>query len=727
MVQNYRLKKKISAKMDGIGDHRDESMRMHKSDIEDGDFQGLSGEGSSPEELTARILAQMSLQEKILYISGYKELAIHPLPRFGLPSVWCSDATSGLRSFPGGTSFPANLALTATWNEELISSVGEALSHEFRHKGISVILGPGVNIYRVPTCGRNFEYMGEDPHLAGKMAAAYIRGARKGGLITAVKHFACNNSEYDRHKTNSVVNERALREIYLPAFEMAVKEGGTGAVMSAYNPVNGTYASENRKLLHEILRKEWQFNGFVISDWNSLYSTAGPVKNGLDLEMPHPKWLSEKRIRKALKKGLIRESDLDRMVTRLMGTLMREGVYHRPQKEPERPFHTRSQIAIAEKAAQEGIILLKNNDRLLPFDPQTGGTLIVTGRMARNTETGGGGSSYVQTAQATDFLRGIQKASGKMEVKYIPWEPGPLREESFKQMREAAAVVYCAGFNHIEESEGWDRPWDLPFGQSDSILSIASENPNTVVVMTAGGGVNTTGWIDKVKAFIHSFYLGETGGEALGKILFGRVNPSGKLPFTMSEHWEDFGATAHYVTNPDKTSLRQIVLGQGNPHFRRVRNMEYLEGIFVGYRHFERERIPPLFPFGFGMSYTNFKMSGLKTSVSRVKGFSCEVSLILKNTGPAAGAEVVQIYIRDPKSDLIRPPKELKAFSKVFLQPGESRTVSFSLGKRAFQYYDPYRGDWRLEPGEFIIMAGNSSRDIQLKETILVEPKKGKL
>ncbi len=727
MVQNKGLKKKISEKMDSISDPGKGVRRMHKQDVEDADFQGLPSSDISMEELTDQLLDSMTLDEKIQYISGYQDLAIQGLPRLGLPSIWCSDATAGLRSFPGGTAFPAPLAMAASWDEELIRQAGKALAQEFRNRGVSILLGPGVNIYRVPTCGRNFEYMGEDPFLAGKMAASYIRGAREEGVITAVKHFACNNSEYDRHKTNSVVNARALREIYLPAFEMAVKEGGARAVMTAYNPVNGTYASENGKLLQEILREDWGFDGFVLSDWNSLYSTAGPVKNGLDLEMPQGKWFSDKRIRKALKKGKIRESDLNRMVRNLLGTLLKEGVYHRPQKAPEKPVHSEDQIKLARKVAAEGMILLKNSNDFLPLDPEEEGTLIVTGRMAKDTETGGGGSSYVRTSAGIDFLTGIQEAAGKLKVEYLPWSENSLSEEDLEKIKLARAVVYCAGFSHTEESECWDRSWDLPYGQSDSILSIASANPNTLVVMTAGGGANTTGWIDRVRAFIHSFYLGETAGPALADILFGKINPSGKLPFTMSEHWEDFGSTAHYVTNPDKTSVRQISMGQGNPYLRRIHDMEYFEGIFVGYRHFERERIPPLFPFGFGMSYTSFSLTGLKVKVETKGDFSCEVSLKVKNTGTRAGAEVVQIYIRDPESDLIRPPKELKAFRKIFLLPGKSEHLTFSLGKRAFQYFDPYRGNWRLEPGEFVIMAGNSSRDIQLKEVIAIKAKEGKI
>ena len=469
MVQNKGLKNKISEKMDGINDPGKGVRRMHKTEVEDADFPGLSPAEIPMDQLTDQFLDSMSLDEKIQYISGYQDLAIQPLPRLGLPSIWCSDATAGLRSFSGGTSYPAPLGMTASWDEELIHQTGKALAREFRNRGISILLGPGINIYRVPTCGRNFEYMGEDPYLAGKMASSYIRGAREEGVITAVKHFACNNSEYDRHKTNSVVNTRALREIYLPAFEMAVKEGGARAVMTAYNPVNGSYASENSVLLKDILRSEWGFDGFVLSDWNSLYSTAGPIKSGLDLEMPQAKWFSAKKIRKALKRGNIREEDLNRMVKNLLGTLLKEGIYHRSQKDSEKPIHSEEQVNLARKVATESMILLKNSGDFLPLDPESEGTLIVTGRMSRNTETGGGGSSFVRTSAGIDFLTGITEAAGKLKVEYLPWSESAVSEEDIKKIRQARAVVYCAGFSHSEESECWDRSWDLPYGQSDSI------------------------------------------------------------------------------------------------------------------------------------------------------------------------------------------------------------------------------------------------------------------
>ena len=319
-------KKKLSQAMNGQSMNENDTLAMRKKTVEDADFMGREDADRPSEERVEELIAAMTREEKVMMIGGYNALGIHGIPRLGLPTIWTSDASSGLRCFPDGTAFPAGVAFAAAWNPELIEQVGAAIGEEFRAKGVSILLGPGINIYRVPTCGRNFEYMGEDPHLAGKTAAAYIRGAQASGVITTIKHFACNNSDYDRHKADSVVDERTLREIYLPAFELAVKEGGTQGLMTSYNPINGVYASENYHLMTEILREEWGYDGFVVSDWNSLYGTAGPIKNGLDLEMPSGKWLNMKTIQPLLDSGEIAETDIDAMLRRLLGTLFKFGV-----------------------------------------------------------------------------------------------------------------------------------------------------------------------------------------------------------------------------------------------------------------------------------------------------------------------------------------------------------------------------------------------------------------
>jgi len=696
--------------MDGVNDSGGDSIAMHREHVEDMDFLGLSDNGESREDLCDKLLREFTLDEKIKFTGGYKKLGIQPVARLGLPSIWCSDASAGMRCFPGGTAFPAPIAMTATWNRDLIRRAGAHIGEEFRHKGISILLGPGVNIYRVPTNGRNFEYMGEDPYLAGKMAVSYIQGAQEQGMITTVKHFACNNSEYDRHKMNSQVDERTLREIYLRPFEMAVKEGKTLGVMSSYNPVNGTWASENRELLTNILREEWGFDGFVISDWNSLYSTEEALKNGLNLEMPHGRWLSDKKIKKLIRKGKVTETDLDNFIRPLLRTLLIKGVYHRPQIDREARFSCDDHQQTALQAATEGIVLLKNQNAILPLDKEKKGTILITGRMASGTETGGGGSSFVKTERAVDFLTGIRDFSTASTIDYLPWEENRVLSESEKlQISRADVVLYCAGFSHVEESECWDRSWELPGHQGDEIREMSELNQNLIVTLTAGGDVETSSWIKGVRALIHTFYLGEKGGTALAAVLFGETNPSGKLPFTMARRWEDFASTAYYVSDPEKTSAGQIFAGQGNPLVRKMRTMNYGEGLDVGYRHFTTNRIPPQFPFGFGLSYTSFSCGSPQVTLPLRDDEYVTVRCKVENVGNRSGQTVLQLYIHDEESRLYRPEKELKGFVKVSLKPGKTEEASFILSKRDFMYFDPDASDWVLEKGDFVILLGFSS------------------
>ncbi len=720
MTSQYKLKLFVSRKMDGVEDG--DSVAMHRENVEDMDFRGLPDDGRPGEELCDSLLSDMTLEEKIRFAGGYKKLGIHPLERLGLPSIWCSDASAGMRCFPGGTAFPAPVLMAATWNRSLIRKIGSHIGEEFRHKGISVLLGPGVNIYRVPTNGRNFEYMGEDPYLAGKMASSYIQGAQESGVITTVKHFACNNSEYDRHKLSSNVDERTLREIYLLPFEMAVKEGKTLAVMSSYNPVNGVWASENRRLLTEILREEWGFEGFVISDWNSLYSTAGALKSGLNLEMPSGKWLSEKKIKGLIRKGIVSEEELDLFIRPLLLTLLKKGVYHRPQIDSSARFSCPEHRETALQAAAEGMVLLKNRDALLPLDRERGGTILVTGRMASGTETGGGGSSYVHTQRGTDFLTGLRNFDSRWNVEHLPWsEERAFNESDRVRIRKADIVLYCAGFNHIEESECWDRSWELPGRQGEEIGNIGLLNENLIVTLTAGGGVESSSWLGAVKGLIHTFYLGESAGPALASLLFGETNPSGRLPFTMAKNWADFASTSFYVSDPEKTSPGQVFTGQGNPMVRRMRTMEYGEGLNVGYRHFTTSRTQPQFPFGYGLSYTTFGCRSLKVSLPLKEDEYVTAVCQVENTGGREGAAVLQLYVHDAESRLYRPEKELKGFEKVFLKPGKSEKVSFSLKKRDFMYYDPEASDWVLEPGEFTIILGFSSGETACSADITLE------
>lgn len=695
----------------------DESLAMLKSQVEDIDFMGRDDADIPASERVKTIMQEMTLEEKVRMVGGYKKLGIYPLSRLGLPSIWASDATSGLRCFPGGIAFLSGVAMAATWDEDLIGQVGVAIGEEFRAMGVSILLGPGVNIYRVPTCGRNFEYMGEDPFLAGKISAAYIRGAQSKGVLTTVKHFTANNSDYDRHKTDSVMSERTLREIYLPAFKMAVQEGGSWGVMTSYNPVNGTYTSENEKLLKNILRDEWGFEGFVISDWNSVYSTVPAVKNGLNLEMPAGKWVSMKTVAEAMDAGTLTEEDIDRMLYPLLKALFEAGVYDRPQVDRSARLHPQEHEVLAQQAAGAGTVLLKNEGGLLPLKPETMRRMVVVGRTAVDTPTGGGGSSYIHRPESVDILAGIKAAFPTVDVQHIPYRGGAISVEESAVIAAADVVVVAAGFFTFEESECFDRPWILPDGQPEFLCQVTKLNPNTVVVLTTGGGVETERWVHQVPALVHSFFLGEYVGTVVGQLLSGEINPGGKLPFTMAKRWEDFASTAHYVERPETVRLKYIRGGQGNPKVRKVWQMHYQEGLHVGYRHFDTHEIVPQFAFGHGLNYTEFAFEDFW--VEMVGGLPV-VRGVVRNVGERTGSEVVQCYVRDPESALSRPDKELKKFKKVLLAPGEAEEVTLSLPRTAFQYYDDRKGQWVLEPGEFDLLVGNSSRNIFFSKEILV-------
>ncbi|MBI9104791.1 MAG: glycoside hydrolase family 3 C-terminal domain-containing protein [Spirochaetales bacterium] len=690
---------------------------------------GTPTEESAPSsEWANRILGEMTWEEKVSFISGYSSIAIQPIPRLGLPSIWSSDATSGLRCFEGGTAYPAAIAMAATWNQDLIEKLGTSLGEEARAKGISILLGPGINIYRIPTNGRNFEYMGEDPFLAGKIAAGYIRGVQSRGVITTVKHFVCNNSEYDRHKCDSVVDERTLREIYLPAFKRAIKEGGARGVMSAYNPVNGVYASENNHLLMEILRGEWGFDGIIMSDWDSLYATAGPVKNGLDIEMPGAKWLTMEKLQKEIASGTISEKDIETMVYRLLFTLHSSGVYSRPQIDKSATAGGEAHAEIALATAREGIILLKNvppagqKEPLLPLNTDKINTMVVLGRTAMVTPTGGGGSSLVPVSQKGDIVRGIiarLEEEGKgIKIHYIPYKKRALSGKSRELIRSADAVIMCAGFHSFEETECFDRTWELPENQGKLIKKVTALNPNTAVVLTAGGGVETESWLPDVPALLHSLYLGQSVGTAVSEILFGKITPSGKLPFTMAKRWTDFASASYYVDNPGKFSPNRVFIGQGDPGKRKTWQMKYDEKLMVGYRNFDTMKVLPQFPFGHGLSYTSFEISEMKVSKPLLKERqNRKVSLVITNTGAVEGAQTIQIYIKDHESTLPRPEKELKGFVKVFLKPGESEKISLTLTPEDFSYFNDEKMEWVCEAGLFTILAGFSSRDIRAEET----------
>lgn len=654
---------------------------------------------------TEELLSMLTPDEKINLISGYRSFAVSPVPRLGIPPVWMSDATGGLRLFGGGTAFPCPLAMAATWNPALVRRAAAAIGGECRRRGVSILLGPGVNICRVPTGGRNFEYFGEDPFLAGALAAAYITGTRSAGVESVVKHFACNNSDYDRHRENAVVDERTLREIYLPAFRTAVRDAGVRYVMSAYNQINGVYASENRRLLTEILRDEWGFTGAVMSDWISTYSTAAAALAGLDLEMPGPKRFSPKKIHRALRRGELNWSDIDGMVRHILSARGDGGTAEPPPA-----------VETALQTAAEGIVLLKN-EGVLPLERPSVRRIVVTGSRAVQTPTGGGGSSYVRPRNSRNILDGIREAAGPgTEVIHLP-RKGRLKKADYDLVRSADAVIVAVGFDRTWESECYDRQWHIPEGGGRLIREVSGLNKAAVAVLFGGGAMEAASWIGAPAGVLHAFYLGESTAAALAGVIFGDINPSGRLPVTLPRNLEDVEAVRYYRRKPWKTNFPRIFGPQGVRGLRRVRDIHYGEGLAVGYRGYGAEGPRPLFPFGFGLSYTSFEYS--QPSIKAEGGNAAvEVSVTLKNTGSRAGAEVVQVYLRDPESRLDRPFAELKGFAKVHLPPGQEERVTLPLKEEVFACYDDIAGAWVVEEGEFIIMICRNAEEVVFQESV---------
>lgn len=703
---------------------------MNEKGIEDASFSGLPSDTRPPEERAADIVSQMTFSEQISFCSGYENLGIKKIERLGLPSVWCSDASAGVRCFGKATAFPSPIAMAASWNRNLIKACSWAIGEEARAKGISILLGPGVNIYRVPTCGRNFEYMGEDPYLASELVVPYIEGVQEKGVIATIKHFACNNSDYDRKRMNSIVDERTLREIYLPAFKAAVQKAKTGALMTAYNPVNGDYSSENKYLLCDILRKEWGFDGFVMSDWWSTYSAEGIISAGLDLEMPLDKWINEKEVNLALKKGTIKKEQIAIMVKNILTVLFRFGIYDRSPIDTSFKEYSPEHSQIAFETACDGATLLKN-EKILPLDRTKIKKIAVLGPLAQNTPVGGGGSSFVSTpSEKFDILSGIKELSlatnKKIETVFVESKEGIISPDAIETVKTADVVILCVGYTGVEESEFYEKPWNLPYNQDKLIIEAGKINPNSVVVLTSGTGCETESWLPSTKGLLHCYYLGQAVGHAVASLLFGEKNPSGKLPFTMAKKWEDFRSVQNYVPKEDvdKTNNSQMdgpemVLEIAKKEWLDV---EYKEKLLVGYRQFDTEKITPQFSFGFGLSYTSFELSNPELSLETINaGEELTASVTVSNTGEFLGAEVVQLYIKDQKSSLPRPEKELKGFSKISLSPGESKKVSITLNKEAFGFYNDQLKSWSIEEGLFTIFFGTSSREISFKKDLSIK------
>jgi beta-glucosidase len=657
------------------------------------------------------LVAQMTLEEKASMCSGADFWHTKAVERLGIPQSMVSDGPHGLRKQDDkadhlgvnesirAVCFPAGCGTAASFNRELLTEMGAVLGNECQAEGVSVLLGPAVNIKRSPLCGRNFEYYSEDPVVTSQIAAAFIKGVQSKNVGVSIKHFLANNQETRRMSVSVEVDERTMREIYLAAFEGAVREQKPWTVMNSYNRVNGTYAGESKKYMTDILRGEWGFDGYVMSDWGAVNNRVANLKAGMDLEMPSSGGQNDKLIKEAVKNGSLEESVLDTAVERILNIVFR----FEENRDKTAYFDLDKDHEAARAVAEETIVLLKN-DGVLPLKESAKVAFI--GKYAKKPRYQGGGSSHINSHKITSAL---DMAAGNPNISYaqgfIDEEDRvdeALLAEAVELAKGAEAAVIFAGLPDSFESEGFDRVhMRMPECQNELIKQVAQVQKNVIVVLHNGSPVEMP-WINEVKGVVEAYLGGQAVGSAQYDILFGKVNPSGKLPETFPLKLED---NPSYLNFP----------GEGD-------RVEYKEGIFVGYRYYDKKKMEVLFPFGYGLSYTSFDYSNLRVSADRIKDTDTVTVLVdITNTGRVPGKEAVQLYIGDKESSVIRPVKELKDFAKVSLEPGETKTVSFRLSKRSFAYYNTAINDWYVETGEFDIMIGKSSRDIVLTKEIHVD------
>lgn len=652
----------------------------------------------------------MTLEEKASLCSGLDNWHTKPIERLGIPSIRMSDGPHGLRkevpnqqtSVPS-TCFPTAVTTASSWDRELIKQMGQAIAQECQAEEVDIILGPAINIKRSPLCGRNFEYFSEDPYLSSQLATAYIQAVQSMGVGTSLKHYAANNQEYRRFTIDETIDERTLREIYLSNFEGAVKEGKPWTVMCSYNRVNGILASENKYLLTDILKEEWGFEGFVVSDWGAVDERVEGIKAGLDLEMPSSYGIGDQKIIEAVKIGKLDEKELDQTVERLLKIIFKAVDNRKRGTTYDKQAHHK----LARKIAGESMVLLKNQDNILPLKKE--GTIAIIGAFAKKPRYQGGGSSHVNPTKLDNALEEIEKlVQGKAKIIYeegYNLDNDEMNQELIDKAKETAkksnVAIIFAGLPDRYESEGYDRThMKMPENHNKLIEEVSKVQPNTIVVLSNGAPVEIP-WIDKVKGLLESYLGGQAGGGAVADILFGEVNPSGKLAETFPKK---LSHNPSYLNFP----------GEGN-------KVEYREGVFVGYRYYDKKEIEPLFPFGYGLSYTTFEYTDIIVDKKEITDKeTIEVKVKVKNTGKVKGKEIVQLYIRDVESKVNRPEKELKGFEKIELAPGEEKTVTFKLDKRSFAYYNTEIRDWYVESGEFEILVGKSSKEIELKETVKV-------
>nr|WP_313639392.1 glycoside hydrolase family 3 C-terminal domain-containing protein [Paenibacillus sp.] len=662
------------------------------------------------------LIAQMTLEEKAGMCSGLDFWQTKAVERLGIPSIMMTDGPHGLRKQKAGndhlgifdsvpsTCFPAGAGMACSWDRELIKQVGAAIGEECQAEDVSILLGPGVNIKRSPLCGRNFEYFSEDPYLSSEMAVGHIEGVQSQGVGTSLKHFAANNQEHRRMSTDAIVDERTLREIYLASFESVVKKAQPWTVMCSYNQVNGEYASENSYLLTDILKEEWGHEGFVVSDWGAVNERTKGLAAGLELEMPSSNGAGDQKIIDAVRSGTLSEEALDRAVGRLLSIIFKAVENNKENASYDIEVHHQ----LARVAARESMVLLKNEGGLLPLKRE--GSYAVIGDFARNPRYQGGGSSHIKPTRLDEIYNSIQEEAGlATKLTYSQGfvsdsdEPSiELIEQAVEAASQADTAIVFVGLPERYESEGYDRTHlRIPESQIRLIEAVAEVQPNVVVVLSNGSPIEMP-WLDSVKAVLEGYLGGQALGGAISDLLFGNVSPSGKLAETFPMRLEH---------NPSFLNFP----GEGD-------TVEYKEGLFVGYRYYDAKRIIPLFPFGYGLSYTTFAYSDLSVSAHSLKDTdTLQASVKVTNTGTMQGKEIVQLYVKDVLSNVVRPDKELKGFAKVDLLPGESKLVSFTLDSRAFAYYNVELKDWHVETGEFEILVGPSSQEIVFAERVVVE------
>ena len=639
--------------------------------------------GPEHQERAAALVQQMTLDEKISLIAGYQD-GFHtaPVERLGIPEIRMADGPQGIRNNTKSTLFACGVAAAASWNPSLVREMGVALGQDSRARGVHILLGPGVNICRSPLCGRNFEYFGEDPFLAAETAVAYIEGVQSQGVMATVKHFALNNQEYNRHHVNSVADERTINEIYFPAFRAAVERAHVGSVMTSYNPVNGVHSAENAYLIGQTLRGKWNFQGFTMSDWTSTYTPLLMVQDGVDLEMPRAFCYTAETLKPLLERGVITEKQIDDKVCRILQTYIAFGFLDRPQLDSSIPEDNPYSREVAYRLACESIVLLKN-DGILPLKKNR--RIALSGPGAEVIPCGGG-SGAVDPLYTVSLKEGLQLLGARFSEK-------------------ADVEIVALGFDKTTEKENHDRTFALPEGQETFVEEALARGRKVILIVNAGGAVDLSRIEGRVSAILWAWYPGQEGGKALAEILYGKVNPSGRLPVSFPRALEDNPAQPYYAPSEPYNKRGHTVVPT-----------TYAEGIFTGYRGYGETA--PLYPFGFGLGYTDFSYSELTVTPA---GDGFDVRLEVRNSGNRDGSETVQIYVHEENPCVPRPVRELKGFCKVSIPKGQARTVTVHLPREAFAYYDSDSHGWVVNPGAFTIEAGASAADIRTAIPVVLE------